>query len=948
MRNGRILAAVAILAAMVVSGLAPTAWARDAQTYTYASIPAPIINWSKPDSAAVDFDWSDTNNWVDGNVPGIVGGAADTSAQFPQWVISNDVNVKVNEAVDTGTGDIYIRLQSSGGTDMYLNGTGSLKCSTYWVRQGYDYVICQVPLEATTMVKLEWRWGYGRFENTVKTPIVRVGDGDFTFATHTGNDQMDAVQMWKDQDSSIPQMYQYNAIDPYTTGTPLSILIDDGGVYGGYVDGAFGTLTGNSASLIQGSTMIVGAAQTNFPSVEVEGGSVLAGDMTGLTSADFGLAGDGKKVTFAANVIYAPAPGSAEPTRAAMGGAILVKGIYDTSATGTTTVGDDGSTSLYKAAGFGAFGTSTAINTTVAVLPGIGNLPISVTGRNADLGAGTILESVTTKAVDFTVPNGAANVNMVGAINNGDLTGAKATTFNCIGTGNLQHDTILRFLDAGGEIAAGQTFNVQNGLVYLDTGANTTFLKGTLEVDAGAALLNTNTAALSASDGTIHFKDRSMLFLDKNGMEGMFENVNVAESGTPFIVVATNGNGPYTYTIDDGTQMGDLVKASNIWVSATYTSAPTTFAGDGVLLGDGKWMQSVNGYTRSPTVAGIVRADPGTTIGFASMGVDRNGILSISADIEATGATVLFNTTDTLETSVYWATNTSGNHHTNNRDIDSIVPNQPIVVSGEVTAETIKAQNGQVTFQQDLSVPNLDIAGGATVTMASGKTATVTSTLSGTGKWSGGLTVAAGARVAPGASVGILNDGGGALTFDDGAIYQWQVANPAGDPGTEWDLVKASAITFQGDLVMDVDDSLLTIGSIDGTKSFIVATAGSMGVLESYSFLGTWSGTLTVDGGNLILTELSGALPGDADGDGDVDAADYIMVKTHFGGAPAAGTEGSGGDFNETGTVDWDDLQILLTAYSAGTGADTIPEPATLFIMLAAGLPALLKRRRRS
>ncbi len=88
------------------------------------------------------------------------------------------------------------------------------------------------------------------------------------------------------------------------------------------------------------------------------------------------------------------------------------------------------------------------------------------------------------------------------------------------------------------------------------------------------------------------------------------------------------------------------------------------------------------------------------------------------------------------------------------------------------------------------------------------------------------------------------------------------------------------------------------------------------------------------------------ALDGDADGDGDVDAADYIMVKTHFGGAPAAGTEGSGGDFNETGTVDWEDLQALMTAYNAGTETDTIPEPATLFIMLAAGLPALLKRRR--
>jgi len=92
---------------------------------------------------------------------------------------------------------------------------------------------------------------------------------------------------------------------------------------------------------------------------------------------------------------------------------------------------------------------------------------------------------------------------------------------------------------------------------------------------------------------------------------------------------------------------------------------------------------------------------------------------------------------------------------------------------------------------------------------------------------------------------------------------------------------------------------------------------------------------------------MSSEVAGDADGDGDVDAADYIMVKTHFGGAPAAGTDGSGGDFNENGTVDWDDLQALMAAYNPGDGADAIPEPATLFIIMATGLPALLRRKQR-
>ena len=265
----KILAVMLTAAFVVVMGMAEPAQAgRPPQEYEWPGPASPEIRWNNAIGLAVDYDWSDFTNWKDAvdatGIPGIAGGAANTTAHFEQWKIDHDVNVKVNEPVDTGTGDIYIRLRSSGGADMYINGTGSLKCSTYWVRQSSDYVICQVPLEVTTMVKLEWRWGYGRFENTVETPIVRVGDGDFTFAAHAGNDKIDAIQMWYDRDSSIPEMYQYNAIDSYEGSTPLSILIDDGGIYGGYVDGAFGTLPGNSVSAIQGSSVIVGAPQTSI------------------------------------------------------------------------------------------------------------------------------------------------------------------------------------------------------------------------------------------------------------------------------------------------------------------------------------------------------------------------------------------------------------------------------------------------------------------------------------------------------------------------------------------------------------------------------------------------------------------------------------------------------------------------------------------------------------
>ena len=136
-----------------------------------------------------------------------------------------------------------------------------------------------------------------------------------------------------------------------------------------------------------------------------------------------------------------------------------------------------------------------------------------------------------------------------------------------------------------------------------------------------------------------------------------------------------------------------------------------------------------------------------------------------------------------------------------------------------------------------------------------------------------------------------------------------------------------------------IDGNTPTTGQIDGD---------GFDLSKNYRFVTYSQGSgLNMIQSVTLTSHADNVLPGDADGDGDVDAADYIMVKTHFGGAPAAGTEGSGGDFNGNGTVDWNDLQELMSGLSSGTGGAPIPEPATL-IILAVGLPALLKRRRRS
>ena len=95
--------------------------------------------------------------------------------------------------------------------------------------------------------------------------------------------------------------------------------------------------------------------------------------------------------------------------------------------------------------------------------------------------------------------------------------------------------------------------------------------------------------------------------------------------------------------------------------------------------------------------------------------------------------------------------------------------------------------------------------------------------------------------------------------------------------------------------------------------------------------------------------EISGVgltqLPGDANNDGVVDAADYIIVKTHIGQATGAGS--ADGDFDNDGTVDWDDLQTLLGAINTGGGVEgAIPEPATLGLLVLGSLAVIRKRRK--
>jgi hypothetical protein len=104
--------------------------------------------------------------------------------------------------------------------------------------------------------------------------------------------------------------------------------------------------------------------------------------------------------------------------------------------------------------------------------------------------------------------------------------------------------------------------------------------------------------------------------------------------------------------------------------------------------------------------------------------------------------------------------------------------------------------------------------------------------------------------------------------------------------------------------------------------------------------------TYRTDTGTIVegLVEyVTSAVPGDANLDGVVDAADYIALKEGFG--TASGARYRDGDFDLDGDVDWDDLAILQGSFGQGTGSiATVPEPAALSLLVLGSL-AFVRRR---
>jgi hypothetical protein len=194
------------------------------------------------------------------------------------------------------------------------------------------------------------------------------------------------------------------------------------------------------------------------------------------------------------------------------------------------------------------------------------------------------------------------------------------------------------------------------------------------------------------------------------------------------------------------------------------------------------------------------------------------------------------------------------------------------------------------------------------------------------------------------------------LTLSDGAAFDWTFG-----VGADNYLEIGGTTTIAGVLDVQLLDGGGTAAGEDVrlmlSHGLVDISAATLNVTKPAGTGWTWD-SLTVEQISasdfvLVLKNLVTAVvsvPGDANGDGDVDDADLALFEAQFG----FDTPGNSCDFDGDGDVDLDDFVIIRGNFGftsapepAAPDFSSTPEPATMSLLAIGGLLVLRRRRRK-
>ena len=226
----------------------------------------------------------------------------------------------------------------------------------------------------------------------------------------------------------------------------------------------------------------------------------------------------------------------------------------------------------------------------------------------------------------------------------------------------------------------------------------------------------------------------------------------------------------------------------------------------------------------------------------------------------------------------------------------------------------------------------------------------------------GGTLYNQGVRVEPGNSIAVLSVAGNYSQLSSGTLAV-DIAgdNAAGDSNGHDQLavtgnaildgaLEVTATGFNGTRGQDNTVAVVTAASVSGSFSS-VPTAGDHLGFGLFAGDGQGGAVVTYDATSANFTYLA-ALPGDADGDRDVDITDFNTLSNNFdpAGANSGTNDWISADFDHDGDVDITDFNGLSANFAPGgyrTSANQVPEPSSwLLTAMCALLISLVWGRR--